>query len=276
MHIVIKKTAKKIARSTPVLKNILLERDDLRKATGILHLEKGNLEAQLRELRELTASTRNYIASIFIKGKGIEIGATYLPVKLPKGTKVKYVDETSTTDLLERYPELKKLDVVDVNVVDNAEKLTKFKADSLDFIVANHFMEHTVDPIGTIINNYKKLRKNGVLFYAIPDKRYTFDKNRPITTYTHLLKEHEHPSHEMKFQHFLEAAELIEGKKGEQIQKRARELFDMKYSIHYHVWDTSAMLDMFLHTFERFQLRMEILVMIQNQHETIFVLRKNS
>lgn len=265
-----------IARRMPMVSKVMQERDNLITDKGVLQLEKGNLEAQIRERDGIIKEARTYLAQRYIQGNGIEIGATYLPTKLPKGTKVQYVDEASKEELEERYPELKKLDMTPVHIVDNAEKLTKIKDNSVDFIIANHFMEHTLDPIGTLSNLQKKLRKNGVLFFAIPDKRYTFDINRPLTSYEHLIKEHTHPSREMKWQHFLEASEIIDKKKGKDIVRHAQELFDAHYSIHYHVWTRATLIDFFSRTITEFGLPLEITAVLENNPEAIFVLRKTS
>ena len=62
---------------------------------------------------------------------------------------------------------------------------------SQDFIIANHFLEHTENPIGTIETHLGKLKPGGVLFYAVPDKRYTFDFRRPVTPIEHMVADYE-------------------------------------------------------------------------------------
>ena len=67
------------------------------------------------------------------------------------------------------------LELVKVDIVDDGEKLSSFPDGQLDFIIANHMIEHTANPLGTIRNHLRKIREGGVLYYAVPDKRYTFD-----------------------------------------------------------------------------------------------------
>ena len=57
---------------------------------------------------------------------------------------------------------------------------------SQDFIIANHLLEHVADPIGALEEWYRLLRPDGILFLALPDKRVTFDKDRPRTTLDHV------------------------------------------------------------------------------------------
>ncbi len=280
---VVAKKMKNVAKRLPPIRRLLDENRDLKISRGILQLEKGNLEADVRELSQTIENARIYLAQRYIKGRGIEIGPTYLPVKLPKAAKVKYLDEAPLEELYKRYPELKKLDMAPIHIVDNAEKLSKIKNRSLDFIIANHFLEHTLDPIGTIINMHNKLRNRGVLFFAIPDKRYTFDIKRPITPYKHLLDEHHAPTQEMKYRHFLEVSEYLGGLKGnlktakgrQRVKKRADELFENNFSIHYHVWTRPGLIEFFYNTIDRYELPLEIVAVLDNNPEAIFVLRKN-
>lgn len=250
------------------------ELHNLQTDRGVLQLQKGQLEADIRAHQQLLADRRSLLAHLFIQGQGIEIGATYRAVPLPEGTKVTYVDEYDTATLRQMYPDLAGHDLAEVDVVDNAEKLHKFKAASLDFIIANHFMEHCLDPIGTLINMHGKLRPGGVLYLAIPDKRYTFDHRREVTSYEHLLQEHHSPSFAMKFQHFLEAAEHIEDKVGDEIYSHAQKLLDQKYSIHFHVWTVEQMMELFTRTASEFGLGLNVETAAQNQNEYIFVVRK--
>jgi SAM-dependent methyltransferase len=269
--------SKKITYRVPVVGRLRLERDNLYRDRGILQLEKGKLETKIRELSEQTDNVRNLFASLFIRGNGIEIGPSYLPVKLPKKVKVRYVDEASNEELIKRYPELAKLPLAPIHVIDNAEKLSKFNNQSLDFIIANHFIEHCQDPIGTVINMTKKLRSGGILYFAIPDKRYTFDVKRPVTPYMHLLDEHFRPTAEMKFKHFLEASEFLDHQTGKNIEPRAKQLMEIGYSIHYHVWAQPDLLEFFTKTIQDFKLPLEIQCLMANHKlsEAIFILKKS-
>ena len=74
---------------------------------------------------------------------------------------------------------------------------------------ANHFLEHTQDPVGTLRSHLRVLRPRGVLYMAIPDKRKTFDHDRPLTSLEHVLRDfHEGPEWS-KSAHFDEWAEKV-------------------------------------------------------------------
>ena len=253
-------------------------RHDLHQTIGILQLEKGQLEADVRDRDAILRSKRSFLANNYISGQGIEIGAAQMPVKLPAKAKARYVDVFSAEDLKKALPLYEKLDIVHVDVVDDGEKLTKFKDNSLDFIIANHFIEHCIDPIGTVINMYKKLKREGVLYVGIPDKRYTFDIDRPLTTYEHLLEEHkDKTNNKFKAAHTLEYVKVKLGKdknSPEKVKKRVQEILDSGYRIHYHVWTQREMTEMFARLAKDFKLDLEIEALLKNHHEVVYVLRK--
>ena len=132
-------------------------------------------------------SERNRVAEPFIKGKGLEIGALHNPLKVPPGVQVQYLDRMTVEELRAHYPELHSEKLVAVDIVDDGEKLSKVQSATQDFVIANHFLEHCQNPLLAIENMLRVVKAGGILFLAIPDKRYTFDINRPIMPYEHLL-----------------------------------------------------------------------------------------
>lgn len=56
-----------------------------------------------------------------------------------------------------------------------------------DCIVASHVFEHVADPIGWLHEVHAKLNDKGIIFFAIPDKRFTKDGRRPLTSIGNLL-----------------------------------------------------------------------------------------
>jgi hypothetical protein len=49
------------------------------------------------------------------------------------------------------------------------------------------FFEHCENPIGTIRNHLKKVKTGKILFFVIPEKPYTFDTERALTEFNHLV-----------------------------------------------------------------------------------------
>ena len=68
---------------------------------------------------------RTTVASEYLRGSGIEIGALHAPVGLAEGTRVLYVDKFPTDSLRSQYPELSEQPLVEVDIVDDGERLNK-------------------------------------------------------------------------------------------------------------------------------------------------------
>lgn len=116
----------------------------------------------------------------YLAGNGLEIGGLNRPLTVPPQARVRQVDRMTTAELAAAYPPVADAELATVDLVDDGESLASVAADSQDFIVANHFLEHTGDPIGTIGAHLSKLLPGGILFYAVPDGRYTFDWRRQV------------------------------------------------------------------------------------------------
>jgi predicted SAM-dependent methyltransferase len=184
---------------------------------------------------------RSHIARRYISGTGIEIGALGTPLDLPQSAQAIYVDRLSLEDLRAEYPELAHRKLQSPDVIDDGEMLHKFDEGSLDFIIANHVLEHCENLLGTLSVHVSKLRKGGRLFYAVPNRDHTFDRNRPVTPFEHLVEDYLDGPEKHRAAHYLEWATLVEGLKGADAQARADHLQQAKYSIHYHAWDAKAL-----------------------------------
>jgi predicted SAM-dependent methyltransferase len=216
---------------------------------------------------------RFFFASKFLRGNGIEIGALHIPLQLPPSAHVKYLDRMSKKDLREHYPELVNYDIVDVDVIDNGEKLSTISDGSMDFIIANHMLEHCKSPITTIETHLKKIKVGGYLFYAIPDKRFCADKNRKLTTFDHVKADYEGKLDH--YPHFEEwAIHWNECKEKEAIDKRTKELFDMDYSVHFHNWTVDTFGDLLYKTKELLAVKFEIKLLFLNYTEVVAILER--
>jgi hypothetical protein len=54
----------------------------------------------------------------------------------------------------------------------------------------NHVLEHVANPIQAIANVWAGIAGGGHLVLSVPDKRHTFDRDRALTPYEHLLAEY--------------------------------------------------------------------------------------
>ncbi len=134
---------------------------------------------------------RTILARKFLKGSGLEIGGMHEPVKLGKNVKVKYLDLHSKETSIKRFPDLNPKLIVNVDIIDNGFKFDKVDNNSQDFIIANHVLEHSPNPFGTLDVWTNALKNNGRLFIGIPVAEECFDKGRKITTLSHLIEDYE-------------------------------------------------------------------------------------
>jgi len=183
---------------------------------------------------------RAFVARRYRAGSGIEIGALGTPLDLPPNARAAYVDRMSLEDLYKEFPEMAQRKLQAPDIVDNGETLEKIPDGSLDFIVANHFLEHCENLLGTLRTHTAKLRKGGRLFYAVPNRDFTFDRHRATTPFEHLVQDDQEGPEKARAAHYLEWATLVNGKQGAEAQQHADKLQRENYSIHYHAWDAPA------------------------------------
>ena len=180
----------------------------------------------------------------WIEGDGIEIGALHRPLDVPPGARVRYVDHLPEEELRHHYPELASEPLVPVSVIGSAEDLSAFAGESLDFVIANHLLEHLEYPIRALLEFQRVLRPGGLLYLALPDRRVTFDRRRDPTTVDHILDEHrEDAAERSRRSHYLDWAVNVDGKQpGAEADGHTDRLLEQGYSIHFHVWDPDSFL----------------------------------
>ncbi len=218
---------------------------------------------------------RSTLAMKYLRGSGIEIGALHNPVFIGPFAKAKYVDRMSTADLMKEYPELSNLKLVEPNIIDNAEVLSKVPADSLDFIIANHFIEHCEDPIQTLKNFSGKLRNKGIIYLAVPDKHLTFDKHRSSTSFEHLVQDHTQGVLTSREKHYEEWVQYF-GPKEINLEDQATFLQQNRYSIHFHVWSKNEFLDFLEKFILAYKMPLKVVTCVAIADEAVFILQKSS
>jgi len=218
---------------------------------------------------------REFVADTYIRGQGIEIGALHMPLGVPRSARVKYVDRLSVPDLRKHYPELNDKNLVEVDIIADGERLESISDATQDFVIANHFVEHCQNPIAAILNMFRVLKPGGVLYLALPDKRCSFDVDRPVTPFEHLLRDyHEGPAWSRR-QHFEEWTRLVNKVLDDEEAERQIALnLEMDYSIHYHVWTQAEMFELVVEL--RKMVSFELELSLKNGGEVIFILRKNN
>ena len=220
---------------------------------------------------------RESIARIYIKGKGIEIGALHTPLRVSKSAQVTYLDRLPIPDLRKQYPELHSKKIVPVDILDDGERLSRIPDSSQDFIIANHFLEHCQNPIGTIENILRVLKKGGILYLSIPDKRFSFDKDRPVTSIEHLLRDYSDGPDWSKKEHFEEWTKYVGMIKDvTDREQQVLSLMRSDYSIHYHAWTQTEIIELIMIMKKRLNFEFEVELLINNNEEIIVILKKSA
>jgi predicted SAM-dependent methyltransferase len=216
------------------------------------------------------------IADRHLRGRGLEIGALQDPLRVRRGVVVRYVDCLDTEALRAMHPQKSARRFVKVDIVDDGERLATIADDSEDFVIANHFLEHCEDPIGTLRNLLRVVRPGGVVYLSVPDKRHIFDCDRPSTTVEHLIRDHEHGPAISRQSHYEEVVRLAMKVQGEaEVQAAVQDLVDKKYRIHFHCWTQTDFLQLLctLQVRPGFK-RFDVVEFVANEREMVVVLRR--
>ncbi len=201
----------------------------------------------------------------WLRGEGIEIGALHRPLPLPLGAHATYVDRLPTEELRRHYPELDGQPFAPVDIIGSAENLSAIADNSLDFIIANHLLEHLEDPIAGLLEFQRVLKPGGALYMALPDSRVTFDRDRALTPAEHLLEEHREGVERHRRDHYVDWTIHVENRPTD-YEARVNELINMAYAIHFHVWHADTFLEFFFAARQAAALDLELVTFAPPEH----------
>jgi SAM-dependent methyltransferase len=205
-----------------------------------------------------------------LHGEGIEIGALHYPLRVPEGVKVRYVDMTTREENIRKFPELDASAIVETDYICNGETLEVIPDESQDFVIANHMMEHCINPLATLRNFLRVLRPKGKLFISLPDKRHTFDIKRPITPFLHIEDDFLKGRTVEDLEVYREWVANVDNANHEDPEK----LHTQQANIHFHVWTQAEIIELFVEARRRLGFPIEIEWTAQNGCEHIVLARK--
>ena len=116
----------------------------------------------------------------------------------------------------------------------------------LDFLIASHVLEHLPFPLAAVRAWYEALAPTGRLLLKVPDKRYTFDRDRERTPLAHLIGEYEHPELTDWAAHYADWVENVDHRKPteQEVVEGADGLRTGRFNIHFHVWTDDDVIEM--------------------------------
>jgi|SRR5436190_11741467 len=160
---------------------------------------------------------------MFAGKKGLEIGGPsslfslkgYFPVYLfaKQIDGVNYSNDTSWEGRIEEGHSYHYHTKTGYQFIREATNLKEIASASYDFVLSCHSLEHVANPLKAIQEWKRILKPSGLFVLVLPDKRYTFDINRPYTTMNHLLEDYKANTGEDDSTHFNEILELHEFEK---------------------------------------------------------------
>ena len=122
-----------------------------------------------------------------------------------------------------------------------ATDLSQIKSASYDFLLSCHSLEHVANPIKALAEWKRVLKPGGRLILVLPDKRFTFDINRPYTSLEHLNEDFKNGTDEHDRTHFEEIIEKHDPSKDpgmkekDQIEALLKDNFKNRMA-HHHVF----------------------------------------
>ncbi len=223
-------------------------------------------------------------AARFLRGSGIEIGGSYLPIPVDKRScRVQYVDRMTAAEILTLFPEVEGYSFVETDVICDVEKkgLSLFADESQDFVIASHLIEHLPNPLGFVKDCYRVLRPSGVFYLVVPDKNYTFDRDREISPLAHLVEDMRRNIQEVDESHLSDwMCHVRKAPLPQDAEERNRVLkWELDRSIHVHAWTWEGMVEFLRYLIVKEGLSWELCELYlpkKGQDEVIFVLRKVS
>lgn len=204
--------------------------------------------------------------------KILEIGALDKPIAdsslVNHQSQIFYLDHLSTSELRSKYSNDSSIDIEKIVSVDfvcsDGDFLQAVEGKKFGTIIASHVFEHVPNPLKWLRDLISALEIDGVLHLIIPDKRFSFDRLRPLTTFGEMFESYiqnqKSPSVKSVYDHFssavstdtggiwhglLEDVEVIPlgGKKLALESARAAGCENMYYDVHVSVLTPQSFLD---------------------------------
>ena len=126
--------------------------------------------------------------------------------------------------------------------ISEASDLKAIASEHYDFLLASHCLEHCANCIKTVQEWLRVLKPGGYMLLILPDKRFTFDHNREVTTFKHMLDDFEREIDETDLSHLDEILALhdlsMDTPAGDINNFKQRSLSNSENRcLHHHVFD---------------------------------------
>lgn len=133
-------------------------------------------------------------AYIYCSGKGIEIGALSAPYRFRSKTKIDYADIMSAKEMRRilrqiPIPDLYPGKLVKPSIILRPPKygFDMIGDNSVEFVYSSHVLEHTPNILFALKEYLRILKPNGVVYSVIPNKQFTYDNKRKVTSFNKIV-----------------------------------------------------------------------------------------
>lgn len=137
--------------------------------------------------------------------------------------------------------------------IGEAADLKSVKDAQYDFVLSCHSLEHVANPIKALKEWSRVIKQKGRLVLVLPDKEFTFDHQRPITSLAHLVEDYKNNIDESDTTHFNEVIALHDltfddfvQSKEELIQRTNLNIENR--AVHHHVFNLSLIKEMLIYS----------------------------
>jgi len=222
---------------------------------------------------------RDDLATRYLTGKGYEIGAQKSPLTCRNAEKVIYIDYLSKEESSQKY-HIPLHECVDVDIIADANNLIDIPSDSASFVIANHVLEHSPDPVSTLFGWLRILQTGGLLFLTLPNYRSNeFDFEKTPATLSHLTRDYEgnKNNEDITTEHILEHIRLIDEvnpANGTLFQQRYKEIVDSNLHTHYHVYNRENVISLLSFTHQQIPIQVKNVLSFTNSFELLFIIEK--
>jgi SAM-dependent methyltransferase len=140
-----------------------------------------------------------------LSGVGLEIGPYDQPTVFKSEADVRYLDWKDKEQLVREctHPDMI-VDIPEIDYVVHSNRYGDYISDKFDYIIANHVMEHAPNMIQWLSDLCDMMQPGGILFLALPDKKFSFDKYRQDTALSHFVAEYLAGVEEIPREHQIE------------------------------------------------------------------------
>jgi SAM-dependent methyltransferase len=139
-----------------------------------------------------------------------------------------------------------------VQYLGEATSLSAQDTGAYDFVLSSHMLEHTANPIKALTEWKRLLKEHGILVLIVPNKKFTFDHRRPVTTIEHLISDFEADMEEDDLTHLPEILAAHDFQRDpdapDAIEFKNRCLRNAENRcMHHHVFDAQLLIDLIQH-----------------------------